>query len=168
MATLMPKIIKLTFDCQSRLLLMGFWLGYGRDLLLTNVTDISRRIAWIMWQWAGYFARRWGKKFSSGICGPETAVLVPQQNGAMTWLKSRECGRCGWRRTSLLGEPWGKQSSRGRLSADTTMMKMILRNLFRHSRASRISEHQYVWPATQLCVNKASLCLIWKSYRHSL
>ncbi|KAI8422239.1 hypothetical protein MSG28_006133 [Choristoneura fumiferana] len=48
------------------------------------------------------------KRFSNGVRGPGDELSVGlQQDGATTWLRSRDRGGCGKHKTGLSGEPWG-------------------------------------------------------------
>ncbi|KAI8433726.1 hypothetical protein MSG28_015714 [Choristoneura fumiferana] len=64
------------------------------------------------------------RRFSNGVRGPGDELSVGlQQDGATTWLRSRDLGGCGKHKTGLSGEPWGRpMSSSGGLWADMMMM----------------------------------------------
>ncbi|KAI8422935.1 hypothetical protein MSG28_014038 [Choristoneura fumiferana] len=48
------------------------------------------------------------RRFSNGVRGPGDELSVGlQQDGATTWLRSRDRGGCEKHKTVLSGEPWG-------------------------------------------------------------
>lgn len=75
---------------------------------------------------------RWSRPLSLK-CG--NSWSYERQGGARTWLGLQEYDVCGWHRTGLFGEPWGRpMSCCGRLSAD--MMKMMFKAYYAFSSTS--------------------------------
>ncbi|KAI8426656.1 hypothetical protein MSG28_005425 [Choristoneura fumiferana] len=80
------------------------------DTTLNNEPLFSKN-AKLKWQWAGHIGRRtdgrWGQKVLEWRPRPGDELSVGlQQDGATTWLRSRDRGGCGKHKTGLSGEPW--------------------------------------------------------------